>query len=151
MEEKLHTPEGVRDIYSRECEIKLTLQKKLNQVLHLYGYEDIQTPTFEYYDVFREEIGSTSTQELYKFFDRDGNILSLRPDITPYKTVFLSKSRGCVDAESQILIEQAIAYAERLYEIREIPIYQRWDDKAKNDFQLIDLSITERALEIAGA
>jgi len=83
MEEKLHTPEGVRDIYSRECEIKLTLQKKLNQVLHLYGYEDIQTPTFEYYDVFREEIGSTSTQELYKFFDRDGNILSLRPDITP--------------------------------------------------------------------
>ena len=70
MEQKLHTPEGVRDIYSRECEIKLTLQKKLNQVLHLYGYRDIQTPTFEYYDVFREEIGSTSTQELYKFFDR---------------------------------------------------------------------------------
>ena len=70
MEQKLHTPEGVRDIYSRECEIKLTLQKKLNQVLHLYGYRDIQTPTFEYYDVFREEIGSTSTQELYKFFVR---------------------------------------------------------------------------------
>ena len=65
MEQKLHTPEGVRDIYSRECEIKLTLQKKLNQVLHLYGYRDIQTPTFEYYDVFREEIGSTSTQEKY--------------------------------------------------------------------------------------
>ena len=79
MEQKLHTPEGVRDIYSRECEIKLTLQKKLNQVLHLYGYRDIQTPTFEYYDVFREEIGSTSTQELYKFFDREGNILALRP------------------------------------------------------------------------
>ena len=60
MEQKLHTPEGVRDIYSRECEIKLTLQKKLNQVLHLYGYRDIQTPTFEYYDVFREEIGSSA-------------------------------------------------------------------------------------------
>lgn len=83
MEQKLHTPEGVRDIYNKECETKLTLQKKLNTVLHLYGYRDIQTPTFEYYDVFREEIGSTSTQELYKFFDREGNILSLRPDITP--------------------------------------------------------------------
>ena len=81
---KLHTPEGVRDIYSRECEIKLTLQKKLNQVLHLYGYRDIQTPTFEYYDVFREEIGSTSTQEFIQFFDREGNILALRPDITPW-------------------------------------------------------------------
>ena len=83
MEQKLHTPEGVRDIYSRECETKLALQKKLSTVLHLYGYRDIQTPTFEYYDVFREEIGSTSTQELYRFFDREGNILSLRPDITP--------------------------------------------------------------------
>ena len=83
MEQKLHTPEGVRDIYNKECETKLALQKKLNTVLHLYGYQDIQTPTFEFYDVFREEIGSTSTQELYKFFDRDGNILALRPDITP--------------------------------------------------------------------
>lgn len=83
MEQKLHTPEGVRDIYNKECETKLALQKKLSTVLHLYGYHDIQTPTFEYYDVFREEIGSTSTQELYKFFDREGNILALRPDITP--------------------------------------------------------------------
>lgn len=83
MEQKLHTPEGVRDIYNKECEIKLTLQKKLSTVLHQYGYQDIQTPTFEYYDVFRKEIGSTATQELYRFFDRDGNILALRPDITP--------------------------------------------------------------------
>lgn len=83
MEQKLHTPEGVRDIYNRECETKLTLQQKLGTVLHLYGYQDIQTPTFEYDDVFRKEIGSTSTKELYRFFDREGNILALRPDITP--------------------------------------------------------------------
>lgn len=83
MEQKLHTPEGVRDIYNRECETKLALQRELGNVLHLYGYQDIQTPTFEYYDVFRKEIGSTSTRELYRFFDREGNILSLRPDITP--------------------------------------------------------------------
>lgn len=67
MEQKLHTPEGVRDIYNKECEIKLTLQKKLGTVLHSYGYQDIQTPTFEYFDVFRKEIGSTSAREMYKF------------------------------------------------------------------------------------
>lgn len=61
----------------------MALQKKLNTVLHLYGYQDIQTPTFEYFDVFRKEIGSTSIRDLYKFFDREGNILALRPDITP--------------------------------------------------------------------
>ena len=58
-------------------------QEKLHDVLHAYGYQDIQTPTFEYFDVFRKEIGTISSRELYKFFDRDGNTLALRPDITP--------------------------------------------------------------------
>ena len=83
MEQRLHTPEGVRDIYNIECRKKLTVQEKLHHTLHLYGYQDIQTPTFEYFDVFRDEIGTISSRELYKFFDRDGNTLSLRPDITP--------------------------------------------------------------------
>ena len=70
MEQKLHTPEGVRDIYNKECEIKLTLQKKLSTVLHSYGYQDIQTPTFEYFDVFRKEIGSTSAREISLHYAR---------------------------------------------------------------------------------
>ena len=58
MEQKLHTPEGVRDIYNKECEIKLTLQKKLGTVLHSYGYQDIQTPTFEYFDLKHRKISA---------------------------------------------------------------------------------------------
>ena len=96
MEQKLHTPEGVRDIYNRECAVKLALQKKLNPVLHLYGYQDIQTPTFEYFDVFRKEIGSTSIRDLYKFFDREGNILALRPDITPSIARAVAKKKGFI-------------------------------------------------------
>ncbi len=38
---------------------------------------------YEYFDVFRKEIGTIPSRELYKFFDRDGNTLVLRPDITP--------------------------------------------------------------------
>ena len=79
----LHTPEGVRDIYSVEYGKKSVLEGKLQKVFHLYGYHDIQTPTFEYFDVFGKEIGTTSAKELYKFFDREGNTLVLRPDLTP--------------------------------------------------------------------
>ena len=79
----LHTPEGVRDIYGIECRRKLMLEEKLQEILHLYGYQDIQTPMFEFFDVFGKEIGTISSKELYKFFDRDGNTLVLRPDITP--------------------------------------------------------------------
>ena len=79
----LHTPEGVRDIYSIEYGKKHVIEDKLQNVFHLYGYHDIQTPMFEYFDVFGKEIGTIPSKELYKFFDRDGNTLVLRPDITP--------------------------------------------------------------------
>ncbi len=83
MKKLLHTPEGVRDIYNMECSKKLALEHRLHKVLSLYGYHDIQTPTFEFFDVFRKEIGTTPSRELYKFFDKEGNTLVLRPDITP--------------------------------------------------------------------
>lgn len=79
----LHTPEGVRDIYNAECQKKNILQEKLSRILKLYGYKDIQTPTFEFFDVFNTDIGTISSKEMYKFFDREGNTLVLRPDITP--------------------------------------------------------------------
>ena len=79
----LHTPEGVRDIYGDECERKQTLEQKLHQVLASYGYRDIETPTFEFFDVFSREVGTIPSKDLYKFFDREGNTLVLRPDFTP--------------------------------------------------------------------
>ena len=79
----LHTPEGVRDIYNEECERKLALEGSLRQVLNSYGYRDIEPPTFEVFDVFSREVGTVPSRELYKFFDREGNTLVLRPDFTP--------------------------------------------------------------------
>ena len=79
----LHTPEGVRDIYDGECERKLVLEDILQQKMRLYGFENIQTPTLEYFDVFSEERGTFAAKDMYKLFDREGNTLVLRPDITP--------------------------------------------------------------------
>lgn len=79
----VHTPEGVRDIYGEEYAQKLTVESLIRSCLNLYGYQDIQTPTFEFFDVFSREIGTTPSRELYKFFDKEGNTLVLRPDFTP--------------------------------------------------------------------
>jgi ATP phosphoribosyltransferase regulatory subunit len=84
MKEKLlHTPEGVRDIYNSECATKLMLQNNLHHVLEHYGFRDIQTPSFEFFDIFSQERGTVASKDMYKFFDREGNTLVLRPDITP--------------------------------------------------------------------
>ena len=79
----LHTPEGVRDTYGKEYSAKQSTIEKIARQIHLYGYEDLQTPSFEYFDVFASEIGTTPSRELYKFFDKEGNTLVLRPDFTP--------------------------------------------------------------------
>lgn len=79
----LHTPEGVRDMYGVEYAKKLLVEEKLHDTIQLYGYQDIQTPAFEFYEVYGREMGTAPSSQLYKFFDREGNILALRPDFTP--------------------------------------------------------------------
>ncbi len=84
MSKKLvHTPEGVRDIYGDEKEKKNIVERLLHERIASYGYRDIQTPSFEFFDVFSREVGTTPSRELYKFFDKEGNTLVLRPDFTP--------------------------------------------------------------------
>ncbi len=79
----LQTPEGVRDTYDIECKRKRAVVDKLHRVLELYSYHDIETPTFEFFDIFNRDKGSVPSNEMYKFFDRDNNTLVLRPDFTP--------------------------------------------------------------------
>ena len=83
MNQLLHTPEGMRDIYNGECERKLYLEDKLQAILKSYGCRPVQTPSIEFFDIFGKEVGTTKSKDLYKFFDREGNTLVLRPDITP--------------------------------------------------------------------
>ena len=79
----MHTPEGMRDLYGKSLQDRRALMKRIHDVFESFGYSDIETPTIEYFDVFSSDIGTTPSNELYKFFDRDGNTLVLRPDFTP--------------------------------------------------------------------
>ena len=97
----LHTPEGVRDIYSTECVEKKIIENRLHNVCKLYGYNDIQTPSIEYFDVFSKERGSVPSNEMFKLFDRYGNTLVLRPDMTP--SIARAAAKYFEDPESQAL------------------------------------------------
>lgn len=83
MNSLLHTPEGVRDIYNNDCKEKLFIENKMHTLIKSYGFNDVECPSFEYFDIFNKERGSVASKEMYKFFDREGNTLVLRPDMTP--------------------------------------------------------------------
>lgn len=83
MNSLLHTPEGVRDILGDECQKKNYVMKALTSLLFSYGYDQVETPMFEFTDTYSESYGSTPERDMFRFFDRDGNTLALRPDFTP--------------------------------------------------------------------
>ena len=146
MKRLLHTPEGVRDIYNVECGKKLTVESRIKKVFHLYGYHDIQTPTFEYFDVFRKEIGTTPAKELYRFFDKEGNTLALRPDITPSvarvaATLFEEETlpiRLCYTGNTFVNHSN---YQGRLREVTQMGAEFIGDDSVEADAEMLALSI----------
>ncbi len=75
---KLHTPDGVNDTLPKQCALKSAALSCISSVYKSYGYFEIQTPTYEYINVF----SGSNKQELVKFIDTKGNILALRPDLT---------------------------------------------------------------------
>lgn len=147
MEKKfLHTPEGVRDIYNEECAKKLHLQQTIHDTLKSYGYEDIQTPTFEFIDIFSKEHGSVASKNMYKFFDREGYTLVLRPDMTP--AVARAVSKYYMDEDMPVRFcymgNTFINHAEhqgKLKEITQIGAELVGDNKSDADAEVIAMTI----------
>lgn len=79
----LHTPEGFRDIYGTEYLKRQIISTIVYNTIKQYGYSSIDLPAIEYFDVFSSNIGTIPSNELFKFFDKEGNTLVLRPDFTP--------------------------------------------------------------------
>lgn len=79
---KKHTPEGAEDCLPRECYLKKEIEARLRGVFLSHGFFEVETPAFEYYDVFSSGVGSYLQEKMIKFFDAEGRILVLKPDHT---------------------------------------------------------------------
>ena len=146
MQRIFHTPEGVRDIYNGECSQKHHLQTEIRKVFDSYGYEEIETPSFEYFEVCSREVGTIHSKDLYKFFDREGNTLVLRPDFTP------SVSRACAtyfNPEHQVITLSYTgntfinnsSYQGRLKETTQMGVERIGDDSAEADAELLAMTV----------
>lgn len=145
-QELLHTPGGVRDIYGAECASKLKVQGELHQVLNSYGFRDIQTPTFEYFDIFSKERGTVSSNAMFKFFDRGNNTLVLRPDMTPAIARCVAK----YDKEEQMQIRlcyvgntfvNTTPYKGKLQEVTQLGAELYNDDSSDADAEMVALTV----------
>jgi histidyl-tRNA synthetase len=78
----LNLPRGTRDFTPEEMEKRRHVQDTMTSTFKSFGYEEIQTPTFENLELFTAKSGESIVQELYAFSDKGGRELALRPELT---------------------------------------------------------------------
>lgn len=79
----IHTPDGVRDWLPDECGVKNKMIEKIENAFVHYGYKKIESPIFEFAEVFDAELTNKPQNQLYTLADEKGDILALRADMTP--------------------------------------------------------------------
>ena len=61
---------------------KRGMENELARLFLSWGYQEVVTPTFEYYETLRASAPETADDSTFRFFDRSGRMLALRPDMT---------------------------------------------------------------------
>lgn len=79
---KIYTPDGVQDFLFKDCFQKKNIEEKVRKLFRSWGYMEIETPTIEFYDTFSSNNKLIPQEEMFKFYDQQGRILVLRPDLT---------------------------------------------------------------------
>ena len=136
-----HTPEGLSDILFNECEVKLQLENAAREVFLSHNYHTVQPPTFEYYDIYDEAV--TAPENMFKFFDNNGRMLALRPDITTsVARIAATKPLG--------KLPYRIAYSGNAYRNDEAFSNARQREFSQVGIELIGLSGAEADAEVIG-
>lgn len=142
----LFTPEGVRDIYGEDCEKRHKIQNEIHQIMKLYGFKDIETPTFEFFDIFNRERGTVESKEMFKFFDQYNNTLALRPDITPSIARCVAKYYDKEDMQIRLCYTgntfiHRSGYQGKLCEVTQAGAELMNDDSSDADGEMIAMTI----------
>lgn len=79
---RLGPPPGTYDALPAQARARRRLEARLRELFEMWGYQEIITPTFELDEVVAQA-GLLSGRQTYRFVDREGQVIVLRPDWTP--------------------------------------------------------------------
>lgn len=111
---QIQIPLGMRDIILENCRKKRALRNRIEKVFNSYGYQEIITPSIEFYRTYQNAYGSVNEQDMYKFFDQDGQILALRTDMT------VPIARVCASKFTKVDPPYRFRYCSNVYKVRQM-------------------------------
>jgi len=90
----LKLPEGMRDLFPQQLACLEKLEQKALQVCKNWSYQKVLTPGLEYKACIEPD--PDKEDNLYKFFDKNGYVLVLRPEFTtPIARMVATRLKGC--------------------------------------------------------
>lgn len=81
----IQKPKGTYDVFDKEANIRQYVNKVLNAISDKYNYGYIETPVFEYSELYHRSVGESTDmvqKETYDFKDRSDRSMTLRPEGT---------------------------------------------------------------------
>ena len=74
---------GTRDYFGKELRKIELIREVFESVARSFGYEKIEFPVIEYFELFAKKSGEEIRNTMYTFMDKAGRELALRPEMTP--------------------------------------------------------------------
>ena len=75
-------PFGFRDVFPVEAQERRFVEEVIREIFVSWGYGEIKTPVVEFTKNISAGVGKDWKDRLISFFDNDGNLVSLRADMT---------------------------------------------------------------------
>jgi len=75
-------PNGMRYYFGAEARLRRYVEDTAMSVFDGWSYEEITTPSVDYYALFEFGMGQREAERAFRFTDTDGRMLALRPDVT---------------------------------------------------------------------
>ena len=92
MRPPLEPPKGMDDLTPEEYAVHEELVRTARTLMEAYGYQPIETPTVEHYEVFAVKSGEEILAHMFGFEDAHGRRLVLRPEMTaPVARLFAAR------------------------------------------------------------
>lgn len=75
-------PAGVQYFFDDEVRLRRSIEQKAMKVFSGWSYDEIILPMFDYQELFARGMGEQKASHTYRFVDREGALLALRPELT---------------------------------------------------------------------
>lgn len=105
---------GARDFYPEDKRLQNYIFSKWRKIVESYGYEEYDAPILEFTEIYAAKSGEEIVdQQTYRFQDRGGRDVAIRPEMTPTVSRMIAAKR------------QELAYPARWYSIPNLWRYER--------------------------